>query len=203
MNCRNGGILNNPKYNPLRDRFFHLGNPGIYSSTKHDKPTVCPPSWGIMRPDLRHFLKFCFIYFKEVNIWTAGNAMYADEVCNSIFSDIGHRPNNIYSYDKCETNGKFGYHKPLSKIMTGNLKYENTFIIDDRYANFLDNLGNGILIPQFSPKTPEDLFKEDHAISQLMAWFMTPEVMKCKDITKLGKVGIFKSKVRRTPDFLA
>src|SRR5439155_1317619 len=44
--------------------------------------------WGVMRPSLRDFLRFCNKYFQNVCIWSAGHRDYVHGVCNQIFRGI-------------------------------------------------------------------------------------------------------------------
>lgn len=153
-----------------------------------------PYVWGIMRPRVREFLSFCFRYFENVIIWSAGHRGYVLDVVDKLFLDLPY-PHCIYTAEYCEVTGETFY-KPLRKMIYYerdlNLNLETLFMIDDRKDNFLDNPENGILIPPYSP-TPTliDFMLDDRSLDKLIKWFSLPEVIQAPDIRLLDKSHIF------------
>ena len=142
----------------------------------------------------------CFNYFKIVAVWSAGQKKYVNGIVNHLFKDIK-RPHVIFSYDQCEPVGE-SFNKPLQKmidLVPGLNKYmslNNTYILDDRKANFdTINNDNGLLIPPYKPYVNTyTLNKMDIHLNQLMIWFGRDDVINCLDIRKLDKSDIFNSK---------
>jgi len=181
------GIYNNPKVLDLRSRIYFILD-------KHPLVDELPILWGIKRPGTEEFLKFCFEYFQNVIIWSAGNYFYIKSMVDILFIDT-YAPSLVWSYDKCVI-FKDTYHKPLKLLINENpnlnLSIEHTFILDDRIDNFIDNPYNGILIPKYNPElTIEGLRKNDSSLIKLIEWFKTPEVINSYDIRLLDKSSIF------------
>jgi len=158
---------------------------------------------GIYRPYLREFLDFCFDYFDNVIIWSAGKKKYVEKMCEIMFPFKEQRPFLIYTYDDCIVGEEDYLKKPLKKIYDdprtkGKLNEKNTFVLDDRDDTFSLNKKNGIMIPEFeSDMSIEDITEhEDTAFLQLMAWLSTKEVKECQDVRKLKKEKIFKKPVK-------
>lgn len=188
-----------------------LCDPGCYDIKKrtillrtvdcvHKKGTgVIENMWSIKRPYLEVFLRFCFEYFEYVIVWSAGVRRYVRAIVENIFKDIG-IPHIVYSREKCDSNKNVSNYKPLNKLLKENRDYlknmslENTFVIDDRSSTFIENVENGILIPEYCPEANTDeIRKEDTALLQLMKWFLTDEVKNCNDVRTLDKSSIFVS----------
>ena len=158
---------------------------------------------GIYRPYLREFLDFCFDYFENVVIWSAGKKKYVEKMCEIMFPLKEHQPMLIYNYNDCIIGEEDYLKKPLKKLYDdprtkGKLNEKNTFILDDRDDTFSLNPKNGIMIPEFeSDMSVEDITDhEDSAFLNLMAWFNTKEVKEAKDVRKLNKNKIFKKTVK-------
>jgi hypothetical protein len=152
---------------------------------------------GIYRPYLKEFLEFCFDYFKNVIIWSAGKKKYVEKMCEYMFP-LKNQPLIIYNYDDCESDENDMITKPLEKIykdkrIKGNLNEKNTFVLDDRTDTFSLNKRNGIQIPEFeSDMSVEDICNHsDVELLKLIAWFNLREVHDSKDIRKLNKKNIF------------
>ena len=64
----------------------------------------------------------------------------------------------------------------------------NTLAIDDKEYTIKDNPDNGILIPQYVPKTIDE---EDDALLKLMEWLKRPDVKNSTDVRNLDKKNIF------------
>lgn len=171
----------------------------VISSSGHGITTFLA---GIYRPYLREFLDFCFDYFDNIVIWSAGQKKYVEKMCEIMFPFSEQQPLVIYTHDDCIV-GKGDYlKKPLKNLykdprVKGKLNEKNTFILDDRDDTFSLNANNGIMIPEFeSDMTLEDITDhEDKAFLHLIAWLSTKEVKECKDIRKLNKDKIFKKSI--------
>jgi hypothetical protein len=154
---------------------------------------------GIYRPYLREFLDFCFDYFDNIVIWSAGKKKYVEKMCEIMFPFQEQQPLLIYTYDDCVVGEEDYLKKPLKKLFQderakGKLNEKNTFVLDDRDDTFSLNPKNGIMIPEFeSDMSLEDISEhEDDAFLKLMSWLSTKEVKECNDVRKLKKTGIFK-----------
>ena len=187
-NVKDIGIFTNKKYLPIRKDIYIID---IFSE---DKNTIKYKMWGIYRPKLREFLNFCFRYFRNVTIWTAGQRRYGNAVVSKIFNN--QMPELVFTRDECPKTMSGGcVNKPLSYIIDkkNDMSMEHTFILDDRIDNFDPNPKNGILIPPFEPEEDELLNIEDDAFDKLMKWFLRKEVIESKDIRNLNKENIFSS----------
>lgn len=84
---------------------------------------------AVKRPFLDEFLRFCFLNYATVSVWTAGTKEYAHAVVNAIFTDV--KPHLLYHRGMCrKVNGL--YLKPLT-LMAEELKCPVTdmIIVDD------------------------------------------------------------------------
>lgn len=155
---------------------------------------------GMYRPYLKEFLNFCFEYFENVIIWSAGKKKYVDKLCQFMFP-LKNKPLLIYTYDDCIFEDD-GVSKPLEKLYQDPktkdmLNPNNTFHIDDRDDTYSENPNNGILIPEFfcDMELSTIANHEDNNLLKLMSWFSLPEVRKSKDIRLLNKEEIFSKSV--------
>lgn len=151
---------------------------------------------GMYRPYLKEFLEFCFDYFENVIIWSAGKKKYVDKLCQFMFP-LKKKPLVIYTFSDCFFDGDY-VSKPLEKLYKdpktkGMLNEKNTFHIDDRDDTYSENPDNGVLIPEFfcNMKLEDIANHKDNNLLKLMSWFSLPEVRKSKDIRKLDKEKIF------------
>jgi len=158
---------------------------------------------GIYRPYLREFLDFCFEYFDNIIIWSAGKKKYVEKMCEIMFPFQEQQPMIIYTYDDCIVGEEDYLKKPLKNIYNdprskGKLNEKNTFVLDDRDDTFSLNSKNGIMIPEFeSDLSPEDITDhEDSAFLQLMAWLSLKETKESTDVRKLNKNKIFKRSIK-------
>lgn len=130
----------------------------------------------VRRPGVNQFLAFCRMTFKNVILWSAGQAPYVHAVVNNVLDPMGKLFDEVMTYNDVETYtftpesrhlmkmtsmpvfGSVVSTKPLVKIYDKILgcSSENTVIVDDIACNFLPNPRNGILIPPFNPDL-EDL----------------------------------------------
>ena len=151
---------------------------------------------GILRPHLKSFILFCYMYFKIVAIWSAGKKKYVHEIVRLVFADTK-EPNLIFSRECSEDKGRI--EKPLQYMfnvpfISNYMNLKNTLVIDDRLDTFMDvNLKNGIVIPEFKPTfTLKGLMSENNALAQLMIWLCQSEVANSTDVRLLDKSNIFK-----------
>lgn len=179
-------IFKDPEYISIRKDIYVID---IYSE---DRYTVKYKMWGIMRPKLREFLDFCFLYFQNVTIWTAGVRRYGNAVVSKIFNK--RLPELVYTRDECPKTLSGGCRdKPLIYMINkkDDMSLHHTFIVDDRLDNFEPNPNNGILIPPFYPEEGDLLNIQDNELDKLMKWFMRKEVIESEDIRLLDKSRIF------------
>lgn len=152
--------------------------------------------WGVKRPYTTDFLLFCFRYFRLVTVWSAGTRRYVDELVMNLFANIP-QPHLVFSRDETDmTNGvpikdltrMINYNDFTRKYMT----LENTLALDDNPNTFSKNIGNGILIPQYEPRTKEQMASfTDTALLQFSNWLAKPEIMSSVDVRLLPKNNIF------------
>ena len=151
--------------------------------------------WGITRPHLHMFLTFCFNYFENVCVWSAGQTKYVESVVQKVCAPLK-APHLIYTYPKCVQNDGI-LQKPLLRMISENpalkMSLEHTFILDDRKSVYSNcNPSNGIQIPAYMPPPIASTLKEDEqSFNKLIRWFMTPEVILAEDVRMLDKSCIF------------
>lgn len=196
---RNYGIFSRPEYLDIRQRIFKLTLEDVMEKKKG--VGVKTEIWGIIRPHVKNFLKFCFNHFKIVAVWSAGRRKYVEAIVNLLFKDI-QRPHIVYTYDDCDwmnhsVDNKFiikPIMKMINEIPTVNkyMSTKTTFSLDDTEYTFSHtNKDNGLLIPAYKPKPiPSELRKDDNSLVLLMNWFSKKENMYCGDI-RLIKKNIF------------
>lgn len=133
-------IMSDPRLIKYRDRILIFKLEDVVGKKGEGLDT---DMWSILRPHLYEFLSFCFSYFDNVIIWSAGLRGYVREVVNRIFDPLQGipAPRLIYTREDCvKENG--GLHKPITKLISENpdlqgiVSLENTFILDDRFENF-------------------------------------------------------------------
>lgn len=185
-------IFTDAKNMKLRNRVYKLGLDDMFDKRGSGNQTLM---WGITRPNLDEFLKYCFKYFRNVAVWSAGQGPYVRAVVKDIFKGIG-TPTLVYVWDDCENDEDAGiYEKPLRKMYkeVDTMNPTNTFILDDRTTSFSGcNPDNGILIPAYKPiEKVESLHKDDNAFEKLVNWLNKPEVIRSTDVRKLDKTNIF------------
>ena len=187
-------IYSNPTRFRLRNKVYHMNL--IDVTNDPGKGNITSLS-GIYRPFLKEFLDFCFEYFNNVIIWSAGKRKYVEECCRLMFPIDS--PSIIYSWDDCVNNSK-GLFKPLSKLFDNkeyehlNITAQNTFHLDDRDDVYSLNPDNGIKIPEFecSMSTNKIMGHKDDELLKLMCWLSQSKVKNSKDIRTLDKSSIFK-----------
>jgi len=151
--------------------------------------------WGTKRPHLDDFLLFCFTYFDQVCVWSAGQKDYVHAIVDILFAPF-RKPDIVFTFDDCIQNKDENWIKPLDKFYKhssakGKIHSHSTFIIDDRDYTFERNEQNGILIPPYSPTSFEEIQQEEDHLLRLRNWLLHPETRFSQDIRLLGKEHIF------------
>jgi hypothetical protein len=191
-------FISNPEMLKYRKR--------IYSMELHDVTTDPGEGeilklYGVYRPYLKEFLDFCFEYFDNIVIWSAGKKKYVEKMCELMFIDRKKQPLVIYTWDDTDIYDNC-IRKPLKKIyedkrLNVDMNEKNTYVVDDRDDTFGLNKNNGILIPEFEvPLSVEGLKHKDENLLKLMAWLSTDEVKNSEDIRMLKKNKIFTTSIK-------
>lgn len=191
-------LLTNPAYHDLRERLYFLK---LEDVVERKGTGVKSNLWGITRPHVKEFLIFCFSYFKIVAVWSAGRQRYVDAIVNILFQDIA-KPHVTFSWKDCKVKGESLVGKPLSKMiatvpgLSDHMSLKNTYILDDRLANFMENPGNGILIPVYDPDLSiKSIRRDDNHLLQFASWLQNPEVLQSEDLRSVKKTYIWSSPV--------
>lgn len=172
-----------------------------------------------VRPGLCDFLRFAFVYFRAVGIFTAGLPKYGYDI-PSIATNVAklcpqtlNTGGTFHFYltrDDIDTKTEL-WEKPLEKVVDAlheradrigdprlidfwrDVTLNNVLILDDRNTAFCTSYpGNGVIIPPYEPTGDrEGLEAKDEALSQFQAWLERPDVMREDNVTKLDKTGIF------------
>ena len=189
-------IMKDKKLMDIRERAYFLK---LYDADGKKGNGTTMTLGGVYRPNLSVFLRFCFAYFDNVVVWSAGEYDYVHAVCKNMFRSL-QSPKLIFTLRDCESSrGKPT--KPLVKISTLlNIDISKMFILDDKTYTFYPNQKSGILIPGYDPeensdKTPDGVIKaireEDKAFEKLQDWLMKPEIIAVDDYRNIDKHGIF------------
>jgi hypothetical protein len=186
-------IYTDPRRTKLRSRIYTINMIDVIDVPGSGIKT---PMWGVFRPHVHEFLIFASIYFRHVNIWSAGRNQYVNAISSLLFPDPDFQPTIIYDWDHCVSGSDF-LHKPLIKMhrepnTLNEMTFANTFALDDRDDTFSINPLNGIKIPPYEPSfTMEGLMAEDESLLQLMHWLMLPDVRYSTNVQDLDKSKIF------------
>ena len=185
------GILSNPVHLDIRQRLyrFTLNN----NNAKRGSGAVYN-MWGVVRPHFEEFKRFCFAYFKNVTVWSAGQYHYVHAMVNILFRD--RLPAMVHTANDCAKREQL-LTKPLSSMYRSpsapqGMEESKTLIFDDRETVYsYDNPDNGILFPPYAPTTIENMKLDDYAYLVIMRWLMRPEVRGASDVRSLDKTTIF------------
>ena len=186
-------VFTNPKMIKYRPRLYSMELRDVTSPPGTGEEMTL---YGVYRPYLKEFIEFCFDYFDNVIIWSAGKKKYVEKMCELMFIDMSNQPLVIYNYDDCGVYDDF-IRKPLKKLyedprVKGKMNEKNTYVLDDRDDTFALNKGNGILIPEYEASlTKKGLDKEDDNLLKLMAWLSIDVNKQCRDVRQLDKSRIF------------
>ena len=186
-------VFTNPKMIKYRPRLYSMELRDVTSPPGTGEEMTL---YGVYRPYLKEFIEFCFDYFDNVIIWSAGKKKYVEKMCELMFIDMSNQPLVIYNYDDCGVYDDF-IRKPLKKLyedprVKGKMNEKNTYVLDDRDDTFALNKGNGILIPEYEASlTKKGLDKEDDNLLKLMAWLSIDVNKQCRDVRQIDKSRIF------------
>ena len=189
------GITTRPECFDIRKRVYKLFLLDVMEKNRGKGEQT--EMWGIIRPHVKEFIKFCFSYFRVVAVWSAGRASYVEALVDLLFKDV-QRPHIIFTYNDCEEHpdDENLVVKPITSMIEKTqaadyMTLQNTFVLDDTEYTFFFNRDNGILIPPFRPfPTPNGLRESDFALKRLQEWFesLDPNI---EDIRMLDKNNIF------------
>lgn len=153
--------------------------------------------FGVFRPHLRTFLRFCDDYFDKMIVYTAGTDEYGLMIADLLekFADVKFykvygRSSNL-NIDSGPWRTGETYRKPL-KLITEKDGFDirKVLLVDDKFYNFRFNPRNGIHIPEFEPRTFLE-YQEDTALLQLRDWFNMDSTRYALDFRTLNKDFIF------------
>lgn len=187
-------LFTNPKMLKYRGRVYSMYLTDVTSPPGTGEEMKL---YGIYRPYLKEFIDFCFEYFDNVIVWSAGKKKYVEKMCELIFTDRNKQPLLIYNYDDCEIYDDY-IRKPLSKLYKdprtkGKINEKNTYVLDDRDDTFALNKCNGVMIPEYeSTLDVKGLNKNDDNLLKFMAWLSMEKHSKSNDVRKLDKKKVFK-----------
>lgn len=185
--------LKNPLYHNLKNRVYHFT---LYHSDKIGRGKN-EDYWGVVRPGTYEFLEFCFRYFRNVIIWSAGTEDYVRNIVKYIFRNLPY-PDDVLSRkftNFVERNKINVTEKPLQKIydlyasdknIVG-VRPEKTLIVDDTKSTFFHNQENAIHIPDYTPNMNDILEAEDDCLYRIIDWLETKEVVNAKDVRLITK----------------
>lgn len=150
-------------------------------------------TWGLRRPHLKAFLDFCFKYFREVIVWTAGTYEYGHAIVNAIFEN--QRPHRILTRNDCERINSGKYEGELAKpISLLDLDPRLTITLDDKDFTGVQNPKNVFVCPGYYPDVGrgseidiDRIYRKDndHFLLDFMDFLLSPEVMTSKDLRQV------------------
>lgn len=148
----------------LRARLYAID---IYNS----KNKLSQRMWGVKRPYLDLFLRFCFAAFDYVILWSAGTALYVDRVEKIVFRDAGHpSPHYVFSHDDCVDKDDDKV-KPLEHLyklapeLKKKLPLDNIVIMDNKESNFETDEERALWIDDYSPEaTLKDITADEKSL---------------------------------------
>lgn len=144
-------------------------------------------AYGVKRPNVNLFLRFCFYYFRGVCVWSAGIKLYVDKIVEELFHDLP-RPYIVFDRSDCWVDENGDYYKPLEEMckLIPEMNLSNTIILDDNPDTIKANVDNGMIVPpyQVTAKT-ESIEAEDRTFFNLMWYFMMDDVINCEDVRSL------------------
>jgi len=188
-------LYTNPEHTHLRNRLYKFD---VIDVVEKPGSGVRSSMWGVLRPHVYEFLDFCFEYFENVIVWSAGQLRYVHAISDVLFIDPEKQPILIYSYDDCDSNDNYLY-KPLIKISQQEIPsvtLDKCYILDDNDMTFSKNKDNALHIPPYEPElTPKGIMDSDDTLLNLTRWLMKPEIMNARDVRKTNKEDCFTCKV--------
>ena len=137
--------------------------------------------WGVVRPDVDHFIDYCFERFDKVIVWSAASYPYVHHICDVVFQN--RKPHAILTQDDCQNVGGYITNKPLDVLYNrfDEINETNTYIVDDNDSVTKLNDRNAIQVPGYTVNVRETDREEetirkiiddsDKALSDLVRWF--------------------------------
>ena len=184
-------LYSNPKNIDVRDRIYKFD---IIDVVEKPGTGVKSSMWGILRPHVYEFLDFCFDYFSNVIVWSAGQLRYVHAICDVLFVNPEKQPCLIWSYDDCQKCDNYLY-KPLVKIgdqFNSKITLDKLYALDDNEITFSKNKDNALHIPAYEPElTPEGIMMDDPTLANITKWLMLPEVLATNDARSISKDNCF------------
>lgn len=208
-------IYTNPRNAKLRSRVYYFDLIDVTEKIGTGSKTVL---WGVLRPHVHTFLRFCHDYFENIIVWSAGQKKYVHAICDFLFQEFDKQPLVIFSYENCEIGSNY-IHKPLSKFQNidpsmfpekskdFSIPLSTMLALDDYDATFSKNKDNGLHIPPYEPEFDYNgIMEDDKTLLNLMYWLTNNEVINAVDVRKLDKSSCFdepKAKFETINEFLA
>ena len=183
----------------LKSRLYHLSIKDVMAyEDKNRGQGEITEMWGVERPGLKTFLRWCFTYFSVVGVWSAGKKPYVEAICQKIFVGKGIRsPDITLTYNDCTGH----YQSPLKNLRALSesdagrelgITLENVVLVDDRTYSFSATPENGILIPPYDPDlTIESLSQNNQDLIKLGHWFSQSDFFTSSNVRFLNKEHIF------------
>jgi TFIIF-interacting CTD phosphatase-like protein len=125
--------------------------------------------WGVKRPYVDEFIRFCFKNADYVIVWSAGVEDYVKQMIKILFTSAGHpEPHFYFHRDHC-FNNEGDLIKPLFHLhefeeMLKDVSLPEMIILDNKESNFDFNVENGLLIDDYIPKTIEEMLEDDRSL---------------------------------------
>jgi len=179
-------IYTNPRNSKLRSRVYYFDLLDVTEKPGSGSKTVL---WGVLRPHVYDFLRFCFDYFENVIVWSAGQKKYVHAICDFLFQDFEKQPLIIFTYEDCEIGSNY-IHKPLSKfqVLETPIPINTMLALDDYDATFSKNKDNGLHIPAYEPDFDYNgIMEDERSLLNLMYWLTNNEVVNSNDVRRLDK----------------
>ena len=184
-------LYTNPENMNLRNRIYKFD---VIDVVEKPGTGVRSSMWGILRPNVYEFLDFCFEYFENVIVWSAGQLRYVHAICDVLFIEQDKQPKIIYSYEDCERTDNFLY-KPLVRLVKevdATMSLDKVYALDDNDMTFSKNKDNALHIPPYEPElTPEGINAPDTTLLNLARWLMKEENLNNSDVRKISKDNCF------------
>ena len=201
-------LFNDPQYYDIRRRSFTIDITDCVSTHGEGNMYEHLRYWVIRRPGCERLLRFCSNVYREVIVWSAGLPSYVNAITRELFKDIHGTsprgtPSMVLTRDDVTITQEANSHgpgavstirKPITTILKQrpDLSEADILIIDDRLDTMVFNESNGIVVPQYNPRTLSECDSTaDIALYRLMLYLSRPEVIEAYDVRLLRKDNIF------------
>lgn len=149
----------------------------------------------VLRPGARYFFEFCFRFFQNVVIFSAGEREYVHTVISGLLKGRGKGiPDAIFTHDDLN-NGM----KDLDIVFQNvpNARIFNTVAVDDypeiyppKYKYNVIPISDYNLMGLYGDVTPEALNSNDTALIDLTLFFSSEEFIRAPDVRPLIQSGM-------------